>query len=757
MRGYALVLVLVAGVLPSDASAAVLRWSTRLAGCEPPSTFYSPSHRPGARPCCATEPGICPGGLACPPSGVCPTDGVTCQTSPAPSRPNIVLFISDDQAECAWGSAGECRSTQSGTPIPPPVTPNLDLLAGYGTVFPVAHNTSAWCFPSLNTIVTGRYQKSFGGNQRVAALYPTLFKVTRSLNHAPGTRVDPYEADNAVGGYCTFLGGKFGASIGDPGEDAITTSRRLDRTLCTDGDPGQPPRCGTNAEPGYSPTTVFQAGDEFAFLEHLIHPAAGGGGRYAVTPFFLWHAPRLPHAPLNAPQPIMRYLFGAGDFPLGGAMDLGRYCGPNGCAPTVDAFNEVNIGRESNYYGNVWWTDDSLRELRVWLAHAGATHCVGGDGLGRYDLATPGACANGGGTWASQVPDLRRNTVFIYLSDNGWFLPNSKHTFSENGHRTRLMVYDPRALPTLPPDDGQGAPPLPPRESDAVVASADVLPTVLGYALGTPGAQPCPTADDGTTCDGKDLRPFLYDVNGVAAQPPEQLRHALCGHETQKGVVPTNQRYLVTRAGSVGRCTDLAGAACSTAAECGAGRTCLGGHCIADVQQSCAAGVPCPSGMACLGGQCVAGPSCIDDAACGEILGPGAWSCAEAAQKWCRNAPDVRCGQDADCPVCTGGPGPTPAPCKRKCEPRRLKLYVAPGAGGTPSTKLTDLFTDPDENGLERLRPGSLVSDLSRSGGPYQGTMARLDCCVDQWWPAIVPQTGTLCTGACPSNFSCVQ
>src|SRR5207248_623758 len=144
--------------------------------------------------------------------------------------------------------------------------------------------------------------------------------------------------------------------------------------------------------------------------------------------------------------------------------------------------------------------------------------------------------------------------------------PNSKHTFSENGHRTRLMVYDPRALPQLPPDDGQGVTPPPPRENDAVVASAHVLPTVLGYALGTPGAQACPTAaSDGTTCDGKDLRPFVYNASGIAAQPPEQLRHALCGHETQKGVVPTNQRYLVTRAGSVGRCTDLAGPGCSSA------------------------------------------------------------------------------------------------------------------------------------------------------------------------------------------------
>jgi hypothetical protein len=27
-------------------------------------------------------------------------------------------------------------------------------------VFPIAHNTAPWCFPSLTSILTGRYQKS---------------------------------------------------------------------------------------------------------------------------------------------------------------------------------------------------------------------------------------------------------------------------------------------------------------------------------------------------------------------------------------------------------------------------------------------------------------------------------------------------------------------------------------------------------------------------------------------------------------------
>src|SRR5512135_3328128 len=103
-RALGLLVALLA--LTGVAEASSLRWSRRLFGCEPPSLFYSASHVPGARPCCATEMGLCAGGVACPPSGTCP-DGVACVPGTQPTRPNLVLFISDDQAECAWGSAGE--------------------------------------------------------------------------------------------------------------------------------------------------------------------------------------------------------------------------------------------------------------------------------------------------------------------------------------------------------------------------------------------------------------------------------------------------------------------------------------------------------------------------------------------------------------------------------------------------------------------------------------------------------------------------
>ena len=100
-------------------------------------------------------------------------------------------------------------------------------------------------------------------------------------------------------------------------------------------------------------------------------------------------------------------------------------------------------------------------------------------------MSDPAACQ---GTWASSVsPDSARNTVIIYLTDNGWFLPNSKHAYTENGYRTRLLVFDPRNLASVPDWDPTQQTPPPVHEVAELAHSTDVLPTALGYALDTPG------------------------------------------------------------------------------------------------------------------------------------------------------------------------------------------------------------------------------------------------------------------------------
>jgi hypothetical protein len=715
-----------------------------------PSVFYSGNHSVGVFPCCPSAIGMCPGGVACPPAGVC-SDGRACVPAATPDLPNVVLMIPDDLGECHYGSAGECRSNRTGTPVPAPKTPNLDLLAGYGTIFPIAHNTAPWCFPSLTSMLTGRYQKSFNGSGRPATVFGTIATSLRSLDDTPFLPDDPYVPSNKIGGYCTLLGGKLSGAIGDDGFDfrTRTSERVLGRTLCSYGSPGQPPQCGSDMQSAYDPQSIFHLGDVFAFLDSLLYRIPGSNpAAFRSQPFFVWYAPRIPHQPLRALPPIRDYLFGAGSsYPLGGIFNLGALCSGGSCSPAVAAMSESNFGTEEEMFANVWHMDHGLREIRKFLARQSEPHCIV-NGVSRYDVPQ----ASCGGTWAASItPSLAGNTIIITMADNGWHLPNSKHSFTENGYRSRLIVFDPRAIPSVPgwDADQQAIPPA--QESPALTHATDIRATIVGYALDTPpGTQLCPMAADGTRCDGKDLRPVLATAPGGPA-PAESLRRALCGHETRRNTSPGQFRYLLTREGSVGRCTNQAAPGCNADADCGAD-VCIGGHCMPRTEPACTSTTQCPAGAVCLGNQCRVAPACVEDTDCGALFPGGSYACVEKATRWCRNDPSVRCTTRSDCPACPDG-----GPCGRLCEPRRLKFYFAPSTG-QKSSELADLFLDPDEVGLHQYKIGStiLLHQMSNTDGPYGSIMRRANCCVDAWWPD--PSfNGTICAGGCPSDLTCNQ
>ena len=718
--------------------------------CEMPNVYYSSRHRAGKAPCCASVVGLCAEGAVCPISGFC-ADGRKCAPGTPPAFPNVVLMIPDDLGDCHYGQAGECRSAETGTPVLAPRTPNLDLLAGYGTVFPIAHNTAAWCFPSLTSMLTGRYQRSFEGRPRPATSFGTIATSLRKVNDNPFLPDDPFTPTNKIGGYCTFLGGKLTGSIGDNGFDfrARTGERVLGRTTCVPGPPGQPALCGSDPQTTYKPTSIFHLDDVFKFLETLFYPVPGTApAEFRVQPFFVWYAPRIPHQPLRAPDPIMNYLFGAGaSFPLGGVFDLGALCSGSSCPPTVTAMSENNFGTVYHMFGNVWWMDHGLREIRKYLERSSQPHCIGSDGTGLYD--TPqNSCA---GTWASTItPSPAGNTVIITMADNGWHLPNSKHSFTENGFRSRLIVFDPRAIPSVPGwnADEQVIPPA--QESPALAHATDLHTTIVGYALGSaPGSQLCPLASDGSRCDGKDLRPFLATAPGGMA-PAEDLRHAMCGHDTNKSTVPSQSRYLITRQGSVGRCANLAAPACSTDAQCSASASCIGGHCMPRFGPACVTQDQCPVGSVCLGNKCRVAPACISNTDCAGLFPGDNYACVEQETRWCRNDPSVRCTTRADCPVCPDG-----GACSRLCEPRRLKFYFATN-GGDKGVEMADLFLDPDEDGLHQPKIGStkLLHEISKLDGAYGTTIRHANCCVDDWWPDPAA-FGTSCSGGCPADLTC--
>lgn len=728
-----------------------------LKACEPPAIFYSSHHKTGRPPCCALMPGMCPGGVACPASGTCPNEAVACSPTAPVNRPNVVLYIGDDLGYCARGAAGECRSPISGTPVPAPSTPNLDVLGAYGTVFPVTHNTSSWCFPSLASMLTGRYQRNFNGSKQAATDYGSIPASLRSLN---GTgQIDPFNADDRIGGYCTLLAGKLTGSLGNHGFDARTkeSGRKLGRTECVEG-PGGTPECASAQTPAtYEPTAIYRMGNLFEFMNLMLYRQPGPGPvTYRSQPFFTWYAPRIPHQPLRAPFPIDKYLFGSEtQFPFGGLFNQGAMCSGTDCPPSVPAMYEINFGNVYEYYDMVWLMDDNLREIRKFLQRESQPHCINAQGRSDFTKTQ----ANCDGEWAEVIAtDLERNTVIIFIADNGWHVPASKHRYTENGYRVFMTVFDPRNLPSIPHWDPDLAGALPTEQrSTAIAHSLDLHPTIVGYALGTAGEQLCPKAADGTRCDGRDLRAHLKTAPGGPAAP-ETLRKSLCAHETNKVSSPSIQRYLLSGPNSVGRCTNLAAASCTTSAQCGGSAFCLGGHCMPKAEPACSKDADCPAGSLCLGRQCRVGPSCMENSDCASMFPGGSYACVQRETKWCRNAPDVACSTIADCPVCPTWPGASsPYPCNRTCEPRQLKFYAIPG-GAADSVELSDIFLDPDEKGLHGKFPGTVVEDMSSMLGPYGDMMRRANCCLDDWWPAVA-ELGTQCSPgySCPSSMTCYQ
>ena len=76
-----------------------------------------------------------------------------------PSRPNILVIVSDDQG---YADAG----FQGNRDIP---TPNLDALARDGVRCPRAYVTAPVCSPSRAGLLTGRYQERFGHQNNIVA------------------------------------------------------------------------------------------------------------------------------------------------------------------------------------------------------------------------------------------------------------------------------------------------------------------------------------------------------------------------------------------------------------------------------------------------------------------------------------------------------------------------------------------------------------------------------------------------------------
>lgn len=140
--------------------------------------------------------------------------------------------------------------------------------------------------------------------------------------------------------------------------------------------------------------------------------------RTGPQPWLVWYAPMLPHSPHNAPADLVaKYLKVAPSEPV------------------------------ARYWASVEWFDRTCGELLAYLDRH----------------------------------DLRKNTIVLYTTDNGWiqhpekpnvFAPRSKLTPYEGGHRTPIMISWP----------GHVTPRL---DREHLAGNTDLWPTLAGL-LGTP-------------------------------------------------------------------------------------------------------------------------------------------------------------------------------------------------------------------------------------------------------------------------------
>ena len=199
-------------------------------------------------------------------------------------------------------------------------------------------------------------------------------------------------------------------------------------------------------------------------------------------PFFLWYAPFLPHTPHNPPERL-----------------LAKY---------RDKVESLQVAK---YYAMCEWFDETCGELIGFIDQKGLT----------------------------------KNTLFVYIADNGWiqdpsangYALRSKQSPYEGGVRQPIMLSWPGVIT--------------PGKRDELVSSIDLVPTMLSAAgakipQGLPGLDLMPVVRDGKSLNRDTIfgETFAHDIADID-RPEASLIH--------RWAIEGKWKLLLTYDGALGR------------------------------------------------------------------------------------------------------------------------------------------------------------------------------------------------------------
>lgn len=231
--------------------------------------------------------------------------------------PNIVLLVGDDQGYPYFGFMGADYVQ----------TPNMDILAGSGTLFTEGYVPQNHCRPSLQTLMTGTLP--INHQQDVEALIKEKSIADDSIvgfkHHAMRHfRTLPRILKNY--GYTSFQGGKwweFNYQNGGFDEGMTKGWKKGDK--------------GKNEW-----FLQFMGGEGRQLARATMQPVYDYVEKNSEKPFFIWFAPELPHYPFDAPD---------------------KY---------YNIYKDKDMTESAKrYYANCTWFDDGVGELVRYLKEKG--------------------------------------------------------------------------------------------------------------------------------------------------------------------------------------------------------------------------------------------------------------------------------------------------------------------------------------------------------------------------------------------------